>query len=231
MSTGGTGGILTALALVGAAGRLGDIDEAEQAEMFAMDAAAPSMVPGRAVARSGDKGGRPVGARNKSTEAWRALFLTKFRHPMMVLGELTARSPEQLARDLGLYMYHEGKPVLIPVVDAEGNPVLQDGEPLREHAPATGEAAKLQKDAAIALLPYLGQKLPMAVEVTPPKRGIVLIGDLPEARQVQGHDLDLPLPPEENQQLSSPLTAQSDGVRSDDARKFLEAHKDFDNGV
>lgn len=202
MSNGGTNGLATALALIGATGRADAAGSDEQDDLFDVDAAMPSMLPPAVPAKSGPKGGRPVGALNKSTEQWRQLFLSKFRHPMMVLGELTTRSPEQLARDLGLYMYHEGR----PVQDADGRAV-----------PATGEAARLQHAAAVALLPYLAQKLPMAVEVASPRRGVVLIGDLTQAMQAQTHDLALPLPPEENQEVS-----EADIVRPDDTQSDAE---------
>ena len=63
-----TGGLATALALLGAAGRN---SETEQADMFEADA--PSPLP--PVERTG-KAGRPAGAVNKSTEAWVCLLYT-----------------------------------------------------------------------------------------------------------------------------------------------------------
>jgi len=210
MSNGGTTGLLTALAMVGAAGRV-ETSEADQDDMFAADAEMPSMLPKSAesATRSGPRGGRPRGARNKSTEAWRDLFLTKFRHPMMVLGELTSMTPAELARSLGLYMYSEGKPVLHPVRDENGEIIGT------VHALATGEAAKLQKDAAIALLPYLGQKLPMAIEVTAPTRGVVVIGNL-DVPGAEG-DLDVPFAPEIETQQNQQVI-EGEAVRLDDAQ-------------
>jgi len=206
VSNGGTNGLATALALIGAAGRV-EASEDEQAEMFAADAAMPSMLPAQAesATRSGPRGGRPAGARNKSTEAWRELFLSKFRHPMMVLGEMTARTPEQLARDLKLYKYHEGKLVLAPILDENGVHARDaDGEKRWKPVLATGEAAQMQQQAAISLLPYLGQKLPMAIEVSAPQRGVVVIGELPIG-DAQG-ELEVPFAPDEptqqNQEVS-----------------------------
>lgn len=200
--------------LLSARGAAG-VDDASQAEMFETDAAMPSMVPAPTATRTGP--GRPAGARNKSTEAWRELYLSKFRHPLMVLGDLTSRTPEQLARDLKLYLYHDGKQVL----DAEGKPVL-----------ATGEALKVQKDAAIAALPYLGQKLPMAVELTPPRRGVVVIGDL-SAGDGQVDEFALPLPPieqsQQNQQVIDVEGVRLDATQSHEDIKPMKQMGEFDD--
>lgn len=234
MSNGGTNGLLTVLAELGVHGRADGSSETEQLEMLSADEAMPSMLPAESAARSGPRGGRPRGARNKSTEAWRELFLSRFRHPMMVLGELTACTPAQLAHDLGLYMYSEGKPVLHPRRDAHGQQVYDaDGRAVFDHALATGEAAKLQKDAAIALLPYLGQKLPMAIEVTPPKRGVVVIGslDVPGAES----DLAVPFAPvievEQNQQVSDADIVRLAGEQSDAEPKHQKPMGDFTDDV
>lgn len=197
--------------------------------MFDADAAMPSMLPKAAesATRSGPRGGRPAGARNKSTEAWRDLFLSKFRHPMMVLGELTSRTPAELARDLGLYMYSEGKPVLHPKYGPDGTIVGS------EHALATGEAAKLQKDAAIALLPYLGQKLPMAIEVTTPQRAVVLLGEL--IVEGAGSDLDVPFAPEiesqQNQQVIEGEVVRHEREQSHDLTKSQNSLGEFKDDV
>lgn len=219
MSGGGTtNGLLTALASLGVAGRV-EASEAEQAEMFAADDAMPSMLPKAAesATRSGPRGGRPAGARNKSTEAWRELFLSKYRHPLMVLGELTARTPAELARDLGLYKFHEGRMVLAPILDENGV-IARDanGEERWQPVLATGEAAKMQQDAATSLLPYLGQKLPMAIEVTAPQRALVLLGDL-SVDGAQG-DLAVPFAPEieteQNQQVIDAEVVRPEPVQS-----------------
>ncbi|WP_414462947.1 hypothetical protein [Hyphomicrobium sp. DY-1] len=207
--------MLTVLAELGAVGRVED-GEQDQAEMFQADAEMPSMLP-ESPARSGPRGGRPRGSRNKSTEQWRELFLSKYRHPMMTLGELTSMTPADLARALGLYMYSEGKPVMHPRLDANGEHARDgDGNLLYDHALATGEAARMQKDAAIALLPYLGQKLPMAIEITPPKRGVVVIGDLPV--ETAGGDLDVPFAPEpqseQNQRVIEGEIVRPEGEQS-----------------
>lgn len=213
---GNTGGIATALAMLGVRGAV-DGDADVQAEMFEADAAMPSLLPPDSPTRTG--AGRRAGVPNRSTEAWRALFTSKFRHPMMVLGELTSMTPEQLARELKLYVYHEGKPVL----GQDGKEVL-----------ATGEALKVQKDAAVALLPYLAQKLPMAVEVTPPRRGVVVIGELPIGDGADD-EFALPLPPngqsKQNQQVIEGESVRLEQVQSDDAAKPQTTLGDFKDDV
>jgi hypothetical protein len=235
MSNGGTNGLLTALALVGAAGRV-ESGEQEQLDMLEADEAMPSMLPEPAgsATRSGPRGGRPAGARNKSTEAWRELFLSKFRHPMMVLGELTARTPEQLARDLKLYKFHEGRLVLAPILDENGVHARDaDGEKRWQPVLATGEAAKMQQDAATALLPYLGQKLPMAIEVTAPQRGVVVIGSLDVAGG-QG-DLAVPFAPDEpteqNQQVSEAEVVRLEREQSHETDKPQTSLGEFKDDV
>ena len=232
MSNGGTNGIATVLAELGAVGRVED-GEHEQAEMFRADAEMPSMFP-QSPARSGPRGGRPRGARNKSTEAWRELFLSKYRHPMMTLGEITSMAPADLARQLGLYMYSEGKPVMTPRYGNDGEMLRDDaGNILMDHALATGEAARMQEQAAIALLPYLGQKLPMAIEITPPNRGVVVIGELPI--QAGGGDFEVPFAPErqieQNQQVSDAEIVRPEEPQSHAEPKPMNSFTDFKDDV
>jgi hypothetical protein len=193
-----TGGIATALDLVGAEGRVAD--DADQSDMFDADAAMPSMMSPAPVPKSGPNGGRPAGSRNKSTEQWRELFLSRFRHPLMALGELATRSPEQLARELGLYVWNEGKQVVGPKLDAHGRQVYdEDGKPMWVPVLATGDALKIQVDALKALLPYLAQKQPLEIK-TPDgdQRGLFLVGDLNVQNNFMVGD-GLPLPPEDEQ--------------------------------
>jgi hypothetical protein len=134
--------------------------EAGQPDLFE-EADAPLPIP--PAARSGPKGGRPAGARNRRTEEWVSYLLGRYRSPLVFLLETYSRTPAQLAEQMQLYKFHEGE----LVKDADGNPVL-----------ATGEAADIQVKAAIAALPYLHQRLPQAIEVKATSRGLLLIGDL-----------------------------------------------------
>jgi len=46
-------------------------------------------------------GGRPKGARNQSTEAWRTFFLSQHRSPLLVLADVYSMPVEELAMRLG----------------------------------------------------------------------------------------------------------------------------------
>jgi hypothetical protein len=169
--------------------------EAGQAELFE-EADAPLPIP--PAARSGPKGGRPKGARNKRTEEWVDYLLGRYRSPLVFLLETYSRTPAELAEQMQLYKIHEGKVVL----DAQGRPML-----------ATGEAADIQLKAAIAALPYLHQKLPQAIEVKANTRGLLLIGDLASDGASDG--LAIPFAEvQENQALSSGDREKSDGANS-----------------
>jgi hypothetical protein len=206
-------GLATAVELLGGFGDLGLGGEA-QIDAFA-DAGddAPSALP---PARSGPQGGRPRGARNRSTEEWRRFLLSRYQSPLQGLAEIWSRTPAQLARELELYKFHEGKLVVDP---RTGEPVL-----------ATGEAAAMQLQARVAALPYLHQKLPQAVEITAPTRGVVLLGDLGFEGET-GDDLALPLasPIQRNQEVSEAEIVKSDDAQSDGLANALTYKDDIDN--
>jgi hypothetical protein len=168
---------------------------ASQAELFD-EPDAPLPIP--PAARSGPKGGRPAGSRNKRTDEWVAYLLGRYRSPLVFLLETYSRTPAELAEQMQLYKFHEGKLVL----DADGKPVL-----------ATGEAADIQVKAAIAALPYLHQRLPQAIEIKATSRGLLLIGDLASDGASDG--LAIPFAEvQENQALSHADAAKSDGANS-----------------
>lgn len=212
---GGNSGMATAVALLGGAGDLG-LGGEEQPELFADADDAPSALP---PAQSGPQGGRPKGSRNRSTEEWRRYLASRYQSPLIGLAEIWSRTPEQLARELGLYKFHEGKLVTMRVEDPE------TGEVRDLPVLATGEAAAMQLQARMAALPYWHQKLPMAVEVSAPTRGLVILGDLGGGDGAE-NDLALPLPPEteiqRNQDVSEAELVKSDGQQSDDAPNALE---------
>lgn len=153
-------GIATALALAGGVGDL--TSDLEQDDLFDIDAPLPFAAP----VRSGPQGGRPKGARNKSTEAIREYLLARYRSPLVGLLELMSRSPGKLAEELGLYVVSDGMFIVDPETGAK---VL-----------ATGEVFRLQVEAMKAALPYLHQKLPLAIETKGDgkKGGIFVVGDL-----------------------------------------------------
>lgn len=186
----GTNGLATAVALAGGMGELG-VEGAEQVELFADADDAPMPMPA-AKGVSGPQGGRPRGARNRSTEEWRHYILSRYRSPLVFLMELAARSPADLARDLGLYKYHEGKLVTAEVED-------QDGTKHRVPVLDTGAAFSAQVDAAKAALPYLHQRQPLAIEAKGDARGLLVLGDL-NVTQAAGMGLTLPLADNEENQ-------------------------------
>ena len=134
--------------------------------------------PTSSVAKSGPQGGRPRGARNKSTEQIRAYIARHFKHPLVVLAEMWSRTPEQLATEMDLWEYRT-------LTMGDGG-----GSYIEKHL-AVGEAARLQQQAVIAALPYLAQKMPIAIEQKGSKRGVLVLGDF-NLTQIVGDGLPLP---------------------------------------
>lgn len=197
----GPNGVKTAVALAGGVGELG-LDADEQDDLFAAECDGPlSPAP---VGKSGPKGGRPSGARNRSTEAVRQLFLQRYRSPLMGLGEIYSRSPADLARELKLY-----KRVQVLVE--------RDGRVVREEAEDEGQldlerAFRLQKEAMEAALPYVHQKLPQAITVQERQRGLLVIQGLGDQAS---EDAVLVFDTEENQQVIEAAPAQSESDKSE----------------
>ncbi|MFA7504242.1 MAG: hypothetical protein WCZ28_06050 [Burkholderiaceae bacterium] len=211
-------GLTAAIEALGGAGEP-PAAEVDQAELFEAEAPLP-MPPAKGV--SGPKGGRPKGARNRRTQEWVEYLLSRYRSPLVFLLETYHRSPRELAEQLELYKYHEGKLVLAPVLDVNGVH-LRDAEGALRWKPAlaTGDAAEIQVRAAIAALPYLHQKQPLAVEIQDEKRGLLVIGNLTiEGADGAGGDLALPLAETiEDQALIEHEPEQSDSDKSDETGK------------
>ena len=197
----GSNGVKTAVALAGGVGDLG-LDEGDQEDLFGAECDGPlSPAP---VGKSGPQGGRPKGARNKSTELIRQMFLAKYPSPLMGLGEIYSRSPEALARELKLY-----KRVQLLVE--------RDGKIVREEVEDEGQldlekAFRLQKEAMEAALPYVHHKLPQAVTVTERPRGLLVINGMDAA---EADDAVLVFDTEQNQQVIDAEPAQSDASKSE----------------
>lgn len=156
----GRPGIATAVAL---AGGVGDREGASQQDtLFADledDVSVPALpLPNPPVQRA-RKGGRPPGARNRSTEEWRQLFLSRFRSPLMGLGEIYSMPLEDLARQLMLY-----KSVDVITIDPDTGRATRTRCEDRTLLDLE-RAFEIQNQARIAALPYLHQKQPQAVEV------------------------------------------------------------------
>jgi hypothetical protein len=197
--------VKTAVALAGGVGDLG-LDEAEHDDLFAAECDGPlSPAP---VGKSGPKGGRPTGARNKSTEAVRQMFLQRYRSPLMGLGEIYSRSPADLARELKLFKRTQ---VLIE----------RDGRIVREEVEDEGQldlerAFRLQKEAMEAALPYVHQKLPQAVTVEARQRGLLVIQGLGDQTS---EDAVLVFDTEQNQQVIDAQPQQSECDKSEDQQQ------------
>lgn len=199
----GTGGIQTAVALVGGAGdEPGDDSQLEQLELLEADAPLPLPPAVLGPGRSGPQGGRPPGRRNKSTEAWRQHFLSRYRSPLIALGEIYSRPADELAREMQLWRRDELGNVL---KDADGKPLLAAGAVL--------DVLKVQIQAMQAVLPYTHQRQPLAVTIEERKLGVLVIGDIGEADAGE-HRLPV-IEAEENQGVSSLDAIKSDGNQSD----------------
>jgi hypothetical protein len=126
--------------------------------------------------KSGPQGGRPKGARNRSTEEIRRYVLATRKHPLIAMADMWSRTPKQLAEEMGLY-----EEVRVGV--GEGATT--------EQRLATGEAAKLQLQAMTAALPYLAQKMPIEIATKGDRRGVMVLGDF-NVTQVAIDGLPLP---------------------------------------
>lgn len=139
-------GIKTAIAEVADAVNATQAEAAEeQLPLLSLPMIADEQAPPRT---STGKPGRPPGARNKSTEEWKHLFLTKYRSPLFAAGELYSRPIEQLAADLGLRWE-----------------ALDFDQKVR--------LLTFQRDTALGVLPFVHSKQPLAVQVD--ARGIVQV--------------------------------------------------------
>lgn len=205
MAADGAGGLKQVLEMLVAGGAAGDGGAlAGQADMFeAGDAPLPLGPP---KGRSGPRGGRPLGARNKSTDMWAQFILSSHRSPLSVLADLYSRPLDELVdylQDLA-----DRNPTV--KVDAEGMVTRQS---LRINPL---DVLKLQRDAAVALAPYLHQAQPKAVQVTERPRGVVVLADLEDAEIVERMGDDLALAPiVEHQRVIDVPPAKSDVEQSD----------------
>lgn len=197
-----TGGLATALALLGASGHVDDGGE-DQAEMF--EAQAPLSLPLTQRPEPSGKAGRPVGARNKSTDQWVRYILGRYRSPLTALAELYSRPLDQLFDELQA------------MADKHKSWIeTKEGGRWERVAISPLEVLKMQRDAATALLPYIHKKQPMALEVDQRQLGITILGSLDVAGAGGDDDLALPFGDiEENQELSDAPATQSDAQQSD----------------
>lgn len=181
--SGKTEGLATAVALAGGMGDLG-LGEPEQPGLFADADDAPSSL---APAKSGPQGGRPKGARNRSTEEWRRHLLSRYQSPLIGLAETWSRTADDLARELYLTRIVRR---LAP--GEEPLEVLYDGEG-RVSGYVTWDrlaAFNVQQSARIAALPYLHQKQPLAIESKgAAKLGVLVLGEFKAEQAAESEGL------------------------------------------
>ena len=179
--------------------------------MFEADDAPMPFAP---VERTG-KAGRPKGARNRSTTEWVEYILGRHKSPLTVLAELYSRSTEDLVNELQR------------LADANSRLRAGEGEGFNVSVARISplEVLKLQRDAAVALLPYIHKRQPMALEIDAKPRGIVVFDADAQLVDGQSDDLALPLAPMQgNQGVNEASPLQSDGRQSDDATNPLTDH-------
>jgi hypothetical protein len=195
-----TGGLSTVLRLLGASGRPdGDSSETDLFESATAQLPLPSRVE-----RTG-KAGRPKGVPNRSTAEWAAYILGRHKSPLTALAELYSRPTGELVDQLQEMADKHKKWV-------------STGEGGRwERATISPlDVLKMQRDAAVAMLPYLHKRQPVAIEVEERPLGMVVIGDLAATDLMADDELSLPLAPiVSNQGVSEALPAQSETQQSD----------------
>lgn len=191
-------GVAAALALLGARGEVGGDGETAAGDLFGEFEAQDAPQPLASKPRAGP--GRPPGARNRSTEEWARYVLSRHRSPLTILAEIYSRPLAELVDELQQMadkhaVVKVGTDGCFTVQAARINPL---------------DVLKLQRDAAAGLAPYLHKQQPKALEIESRPAGLMILGDIEAADQVDD-DLALPLPAQENQQLSAPDPKKSDG--------------------
>lgn len=147
--------------------------------------AAPLPLPVKG--KSGPKGGRPLGARNRTTQEWASFLLARGQSPLVVLQEIYSRPTEELVDELQAMADKHAKTET--VVSAAGA-VVQHKTRVQVDPLAV---LKIQLQAAEALGEYVHQKQPRAIEVAQRARGVVLMGEIAASEDVSD-ELALPLP-------------------------------------
>lgn len=220
MGTGDTNGLATALALAGGAG---DVDDDGQDALFELG---QLPLAGRAPGKSGPQGGRPAGRRNKSTEWWRERFLTRFESPLIGLGEIYARTAQQLAEELFLTRTVSEL--------APGQQSLKTVYRLSEEGGSTvtkylvwdlERAMRIQLDCMREALPYVHQKQPLALAVKNSLAGlgVLVMGELGGAGSDAGGFGLAAVPMQQNQDVIDVEPEKSDGEKVGRLEKASDA--------
>lgn len=228
MSNGGTNGLATAVALAGGIGEAAE--DVEQVELFEPSDAALPVAPVER-GKSGPKGGRPSGARNKSTEEFRQYFLSRYRSPLIGLAEIYSRSADSLARELQLVHVVTR---LAPGQEAIETYHNDDGRVTGYLVYDRLKAFDRQMTAMGAAMPYLHQKQPIAITGDMKHAGLIVIGDLQGLQDAGDGNLTLELVPnqtEQNQQLSDDASVRLPDETSHDDAKSVKQIGDFVDDV
>lgn len=203
MADNDAGGLRTVLGLLGARGAAPAGEDT--ADLFANDAA-PLPLPSKGA--SGPRGGRPLGARNKSTDEWARFLLSRYQSPLTVLAELYSRPLAELVDELQAMA---DKHAVVTARETGISISVARVDPLA--------VLKVQKEAAVALAEYLHKKQPKAIEVKEGQRGMVLLGDIPDAEVADPDDVAIPMLPVEQKQGVSAAPPATVGCETSDGQK------------
>ncbi|GIK50347.1 MAG: hypothetical protein BroJett013_30440 [Alphaproteobacteria bacterium] len=129
-------GIGAALGALDVEGKL-DV-EAEQVDLFASS----PLFAGDRVLQPVRGAGRPPGARNKTTEEWKAFWLRHYRSPLLFLGDLISANPFQLHAAIR----------------------AADGAAGVEREISVMDVINLQRGAAADVAPFVHRKQPIAID-------------------------------------------------------------------
>lgn len=197
----GVHGLKAALAIVGVSGGLVD-DDGQQVDLF--EAEAPLPLPATAKGVSGAKGGRPKGARNRSTEEVVRWFLNQHRSPLSVMANIYGRDTGELVdalqamadKHVSVKVQQDGTDRVVGAIRVDPIAVL-----------------KLQLAAAQAVAPYIHKQQPKALEIEQRQRGLVVLGDFEDGEMVPDDELPRPVPRTvENQGVAEQVERQSDSA-------------------
>lgn len=201
-------GLITVLQHLGVEGRLGETD-GDQASLFGDDQAPRPLAP---KGRSGPRGGRPPGARNRSTDEWARFLLARGVAPLPMLQDVLSWSVAELTdhlqeiADRHAYTSSDG-----PQTTTRRKVLI---DPLA--------VLKLQAQIAETLALYTNKRQPVAVEVEERQRALVVLEDDIAGAEAGAEGFDeLALQVFTDQQVSDAKVVGSDDERSDDEANAL----------
>jgi hypothetical protein len=196
-----TAGLAAALELLGASGGLQDGAGATVDMFEAEDAPLPLPVKGA----SGPKGGRPKGARNRSTDAWVGFYLSQHRAPLSVLGNIASQ-------DVG-----ELHALLQGMADQHTRRKYRDNGDVEEVRVLVDPLAvlKLIRDTAAVAAKYIHKEQPKAIELEQRQRGVVILAEAMADDVDDLEALPMPVPQAVPQIVQNQHVAETTGNQSD----------------